>query len=117
MGYRAGPVTLSMYIGKPQTNVEPFQKYPAINTRALAPDQATQRLGRARALNPQGLGSAIILHDRKLIPARNNPFAEMHVGRKRKVRILNAVNKVAVNTPGSCERNSRLRATDSWQKL
>jgi len=36
MGYRAGPVTLSMYIGKPLTNVEPFQKYPAINTRALA---------------------------------------------------------------------------------
>jgi hypothetical protein len=36
MGYRAGPVTLSMYIGKHLTNVEPFQKYPAINTRALA---------------------------------------------------------------------------------
>jgi len=36
MGYRAGPVTLSMYIGKPLTNVEPFQKYPAINTRAHA---------------------------------------------------------------------------------
>lgn len=98
MGYRAGPVTLSMYIGKPLTNVEPFQKYPEINTRALAELRATQRLGRTRALNPDVLASAIILRDRKFIPTRNNPFAKTHAGRKRKVKNLNTVNEVAVNT-------------------
>jgi hypothetical protein len=59
-----------MYIGKPLTNVEPFQKYPEINTRALAELRATQRLGRTRALNPDVFASAIILRDRKFIPTR-----------------------------------------------
>jgi hypothetical protein len=53
-----------MYIGKPLTNVEPFQKYPAINTRALAPIECDQATGPSlRVESSMRWASAIIPHD------------------------------------------------------